>query len=93
MVVSTAAMKGVLPAAPRPRLPPERAAEISVVHLDPPLELRLGVFARLHGRHDFLLHQPGGRLAHAQPTAKLRRRNPAFALADVVDRQKPDLER
>ena len=36
-LVEAAATKGVLPGAPRPRLPPARAAgEVSIVHLHPP---------------------------------------------------------
>ena len=55
-VVSTAATNGVLPAAPRPRLPPERCtAEIGVVDLDPPCELGLRGLARLHRRHQLVL--------------------------------------
>jgi hypothetical protein len=62
-VVSTAAMTGVSPAAPRPRLPPGRAcrpaalaarplaAEIGVVDLDPTPELGLRRLARGHRPH------------------------------------------
>src|SRR4051812_5462993 len=65
------------------------AAEIGVVDLDPTRELGLVGLARLHRRHQLLLHQPGGRLPGAQPPRQLDRRHPAFALAQVVDRQKP----
>ena len=69
------------------------ATEIGVVHLDPALEFRLHLLTRLHRHHDLLLHQPGGRLAHAEPSPKLGRQDPALALADMLDCQKPDLER
>ena len=69
-VVSTAATNGVLPAAPRPRLPPERwPAQVGVVDLDPALELGLFGLARLHRRHQLVLEQPGGRLPGAEPAA------------------------
>ena len=93
-VVSTAATNGVVPAAPRPRLPPERAPpEIGVVDLDPAGELGLCGLARFHRRHQLVLEQPGGRLPCAQPAGQLDRRHPALALGQVVDRQEPRRQR
>ena len=74
-------------------LPQRSAAEIGIVHLDPPFELRLGLFPRLHRYHHLVFDQPGGRFADTQSSPEFRRGDPALALADMVDRQKPDLER
>ena len=58
------------------------ATEISIVHLDAPVELGLGRFAFRHRLHQFVLHQPGRGLPHAQAPAELDRADPALALGD-----------
>src|SRR4051795_11149252 len=69
-VVSTAATKGVLPGAPRPRLPPERcppreASEGGGVDLDAAAEPLLAV-AFHHHLHQLVLDLPGGGLGNAE---------------------------
>ena len=92
-LVETAATKGVLPAAPRPRLPPERTPpRLSVVHLDPPRKRRLPLAPR-HHRHDLVLHGPGRRLLDPETAAEFHRRDAVLRRHDQVDGGKPDCQR
>ena len=88
-LVSTAATKGVLPGAPRPRLPPlTLAAEIGVVELDPPAERVLAV-ALHHHLHQLVAHAPRRVVGDAQMTVQLHRRDPFLVLGHEVDGLKP----
>src|SRR3954453_15161796 len=93
-VVSTAATIGVLPAAPRPRLPPWRSPprEASSTS-NPARELRLPGLARRHRPHQLVLHQPGRRLPHPEPPRQLDRADPVLPLGQVVDRGEPGGQR
>ena len=63
-------------------------AEIGVIDLDGTSEAFL-IVAVGHRTHDFVMHQPCGRVAHAELAFKRERRQPGLGLADQVDGQKP----
>lgn len=64
------------------------AAEVCVVHLHRArramLRLTLG-----HCRNEFVMHQPGGRVTHADVALESQSRQPGLRLADEVDRKNP----
>jgi hypothetical protein len=79
-------------------LPPALAAralatQVGVIDLDPAFQLGLVSLAFGHRPHRLVLDQPGRGLLHPEPAAELDRADPALALGQVVDGQKPGGQR
>ena len=66
---ATAATNGVLPAAPRPRLPPRRSPPQNASSTCTDAGQRLAVVALAHGFHDLVFEQPGGVVGHPKVSA------------------------
>jgi len=64
------------------------AAEVCVVHQHRARQAVLRL-ALDHRRHEFVVDQPSGRVAHAVVALEFQTRKPNLGLADEVDRQKP----
>src|SRR5216683_3240652 len=92
-VVSTAAMNGVLPGAPRPLLPPPLtagafAADVGVVDLDPTGQALAGITLQ-HDLLQLVFDVPGRGLPHSEATAQFDAGDALLALGQVIDGTKP----
>ena len=67
-------------------------AQIGVVDLDPPVE-DTGILAQAHDFHEFVLHQPGALVAHAQVALEFEGRDVVLRLGEQVHGEKPARER
>src|SRR5450830_368280 len=66
--------------------------QVGIIYLDFSTE-RVASFTLSHGLHQFVLHQPGRRVAHAQLAFESQSRQARLGLADEVNRQKPYRQR
>ena len=64
------------------------ATEIGIIHLDATGQL-LPLIALAHGLHEFVLHRPGGVVAHAQLARQGHGGYAFLLLGQAIDGQKP----